>query len=47
MVYDIEKGKQLIDELINLWVETKIQCDKIEFLINQIKNRKIDAGSNI
>jgi len=37
MEYDIEQGKQLVDELIELWVETRIRCDKIESLVKQIK----------
>jgi len=37
MEYDIELGKQLVDELVELWVETKVRCDKIEVLIIQLK----------
>jgi len=37
MKYDMELGKQLVDELIDLWIETKSQCDKIESLVKQIK----------
>ncbi len=36
MKYDIEMGKQLIDELVELWIETKIKCDKIERLVKDI-----------
>jgi len=35
--YDMELGKQLVDELIELWAETQIRCDKIESLVKQIK----------
>ena len=37
MKYDIEQGKQLVDELVELWIETKIQCNKIENLVKQLK----------
>ncbi len=37
MKYDLEQGKQLVDELIELWVETRIRCDKIEELVKQLK----------
>jgi len=33
----MELGKQLVEELIDLWVETKVRCDKIEELIKQLK----------
>lgn len=32
-----EKINKLGDELVELWDETKIRCDKIENLIKQIK----------
>ena len=40
MEYDIKIGKQLIDELIDLWTENKIRCEKIEQLIKQLKETK-------
>ena len=39
MKNDLKMGKQLIDELVELWIETKIRCDKIEELVKQIKER--------
>ena len=42
MGFDIEPGKQLIDELLDLWVETKVRCDKIEELIKQLKEDKCE-----
>lgn len=30
-------SKQLVDELVNLWIETKVRCEKIEQLIKQLK----------
>jgi len=33
----MDMSKQLVDELVELWVENKIQCDKIESLVKQIK----------
>jgi len=37
MKYDKELGKQLIDELLDLWSECQSRCDKIEKMIVQIK----------
>ena len=37
MKYDTEIGIQLIDELVELWFETKERCDKIEILVKKIK----------
>ena len=37
MEYVIDMSKQLVDELVELWVETRIRCDKIESLVKQIK----------
>ncbi len=37
MKCDMELGKQLVDELVELWIKTKIQCDKIEELVKQLK----------
>ncbi len=37
MKFDMEQGKQLVDELIELWVENRIRCDKIESLVKQLK----------
>jgi hypothetical protein len=39
MEFDMEQGKQLVDELVNLWIETKIRCDKIEELVKQLKEK--------
>ena len=33
MKYNIEQSKQLIDELVDLWIKTKIRCDKIESFV--------------
>lgn len=40
MKYDTEMGKQLISELIDLWIETKDRCYKIENLVKQFKESK-------
>jgi len=37
MEYDMKIAEQLAEELVNLWVETKMHCEKIERLIKQIK----------
>lgn len=37
MKYTMEQSKQLIDELVKLWIETKVRCDKIENLVKQLK----------
>ena len=37
MKYDMEQGKQLVDELVELWSECSMRCDKIEELVKQIK----------
>jgi hypothetical protein len=37
MEYDMDMSQQLVDELVELWVETKVRCDKIEELIKQLK----------
>ncbi len=42
MKYTMEQGKQLVDELIELWIETKIRCDKIESLVKQLKEIKYE-----
>ena len=36
MEFDKESGKQLIDELVDLWVECNQKCKKIEVLIKEI-----------
>jgi hypothetical protein len=41
MVSNIEIGKHLVDELADLWIETKVKCDKIESLIKQHKETNI------
>jgi len=40
MDFDMEHGKQLVDELVDLWVETKVRCERIEQLIKKIKETK-------
>ena len=37
MKYDIEQGKQLVDELVELWTECSVHCDRIEELVKQLK----------
>ena len=37
MEFDIELGKQLVDELVDLWVETNVRCNRIENLVKKIK----------
>ncbi len=37
MKYDMEQGKQLEDELVELWIETKVRRDKIESLVKHLK----------
>jgi len=37
MEYNLEMSKELVDELVELWVETKVKCDKIEQLIKQLE----------
>ena len=39
MEYDVELGKQLVDELLELWVETKTQCERIEDIVKQLKEK--------
>ena len=41
MKYDTELGKQLVDELVDMWIKTKIRCDKIEILVKQIKEKEV------
>lgn len=38
--YDIKLGKQLMNELVDLWIETKVRSDRIEQLIKQLKETK-------
>jgi len=33
----MEQGKQRVDELVELWIETKVRCDKIESLVKHLK----------
>ena len=42
MEYDINMSQQLVDELVELWIETKVRCDKIEDLIIQLKELKFE-----
>ena len=37
MEYDTELGIQLVDELVELWTECSIRCERIEELLKQIK----------
>ena len=37
---DIELGKQLVDELTDLWLECSERCDKIEELIKKINDMR-------
>lgn len=37
MEYDIEPGKQLVNELLDLWTECISRCDKIEERVKQLK----------
>ena len=37
MKYDMELSKQIRNELVELWLKTKIRCYKIESLDKQIK----------
>jgi len=39
MKYDIELMNILGNELVELWVETKVRCDKIEELVKEIKKK--------
>jgi len=36
MEYDIELGKQLVEEMIDLWKDCNIRCEKIKQLIKQL-----------
>jgi len=37
MEYDMELGKQLVDELVDLWIESKTRCEIIEELVKKLK----------
>jgi len=37
--FDLELGKQLVNELVNLWIETKVRCETIEDLVKQLKEK--------
>ena len=39
MEYDLDLGKQLVNELVELWVETKVRCERIEDLVKQLKEK--------
>ena len=41
MKIDIELEKQFIDELIDLWFECSIRCERIEYLIKKINKQKL------
>lgn len=34
-------GKQLVEELVDLWFDCKMRCEKIEQLIKQLKETNI------
>ena len=36
----MEIGKQLIDELMDLWFECSQRCDRIEKMIKQLNEKK-------
>jgi len=38
----MDMSKQLVDELVELWIETKVKCDKIEELIRHIKEANFE-----
>jgi hypothetical protein len=40
MEYDMEISQHLVDELVELWVESKVRCDKIEEMIKQLNETK-------
>ena len=40
MEYEIGFEKQLINELINLWIECSIRCEKIEELSKKINEKR-------
>jgi len=42
MEYDMELGKQLVEELVDLWNDCRIGCDRIKELVKQIKETEID-----
>ena len=37
MEYDMNLGKKLAEELVDLWTECSMRCDRIEELLKQIK----------
>jgi len=37
MEFDIGLGKQLIEELVDIWNDCRIRCEKIEELVKQLK----------
>lgn len=39
MEYDTKLGMKLVDELIELWIITNVQCEKIEEIIVQFKKK--------
>ena len=40
MKNEIEQGKELVDELIELWTECSKRCDSIEEIVRQIKEKE-------
>lgn len=41
MKYTIKHSKQLIDELIDMWIETKIRCDRIKELVKHLIEQSV------
>jgi len=39
MENDIELGKELVDELLELWVETRTKCEQIEEIVKQLREK--------
>jgi hypothetical protein len=37
MKFDMDVGKKLIEELVDLWNDCSIRCEKIEQLVKQLK----------
>ena len=37
MEYDIEIGKQLVNELIDLWSECRSRCDRIDEIVKKLQ----------
>jgi len=37
MEYDMDMSQQLVDELVDLWNDCRIRCERIEDLVKQLK----------